>query len=363
MKIGVPKEIKTHEYRVGLTPASVSDLATRGHEVFVQASAGLGIGASDYDYIKAGARIVPDAATVFAAGELIVKVKEPLAAERALLRPNHTLFTYLHLAADRVLTDELVASGATSIAYETVTAATGGLPLLAPMSEIAGRMSIQAAATSLEKSCGGMGILLGGAVGVEPGEVVILGGGIVGSSAAAMALGLGASVTVIDRSMPVLRSLNARFGDRLKTVFSTPDAVRRLVRNADVIVIGVLIPGAAAPKLVTKDDVHAMRSGSVIVDVAIDQGGGAETSKPTTHSDPVYIVDDVVHYCVANMPGAVARTSALALNNATLPFVVELADLGTNAALAGNPHLRQGLSTQGGKLVAEEVVRAFALAA
>jgi alanine dehydrogenase len=350
MRIGVPKEIKVHEYRVGLVPAAVAELTARGHEVLVESGAGLGIGAADADYEAAGAAILIDADAVFDAAELVVKVKEPLAEERRRLRPGQALFTYLHLAADRTLTTELVESGATAIAYETVTAPGGGLPLLAPMSEIAGRMSIQAAASCLEKSRGGM-------VGVEPAEVVILGGGIVGSNAAAMALGLGASVTVLDTSMQVLRALNARFGHALKTVFSTRDAVAKLVRSADVVVGGVLVPGAAAPRLIRAEDVAAMRPGSVLVDVAIDQGGCAETSRPTTHAEPTYTVHGIVHYCVANMPGAVARTSAIALNNATLPYVIALADKGVDEALRADEHLRRGLNVYAGRLTQADVAR------
>jgi alanine dehydrogenase len=360
--IGVPTEVKTHEYRVGLTPASVAELTHRGHQVLVQSGAGAGIGALDPRYAAAGARIVPDADTVFAEAELVVKVKEPLAEERRRLRHGQALFTYLHLAADAVLTRELLGSGVIGIAYETVTAPGGGLPLLAPMSEVAGRMSIQAAAHALEISSGGLGVLLGGAVGVEPAEVVILGGGIVGSNAAAMALGLGASVTVVDRSMSVLRSLSARFGSALKTAFSTRETVARLLRQADVVIIAVLIPGAAAPKLVTTADVAAMKPGSVIVDVAIDQGGGAETSHPTTHAKPTYVVDGVVHYCVANMPGAVARTSTYALNNVTLPFVLEFADKGVEAALKADEHLRRGLNVYEGQLTEPHVGASLGLA-
>jgi len=355
MLVGVPKEIKTHEYRVGLTPASVADLAHHGHQVLVESGAGDGIGAADVQYLDAGAQIVPDAETVFARADIVVKVKEPQAAERKRLRPGQTLFTYLHLAPDPDQTNDLLASGATCIAYETVTAPGGGLPLLAPMSEVAGRMSIQAAAWALEKSSGGQGILLGGAVGVEPARVLILGGGIVGANAAEMALGLGASVTVVDRSVPVLRSLQARFGARLTTAFSNRGTVARLLREADAVIIGVLIPGAAAPKLVTAQDVRAMKPGSVIVDVAIDQGGGAETSRATTHADPTYIVDDVVHYAVANMPGAVARTSTYALNNVVLPFVIELANRGPEAALRADPHLGNGLNIYRGRLTNPEV--------
>lgn len=361
MRVGIAKEIKTHEYRVGLTPGSVEELTRRGHEVMVETGAGLGVGAADDDYERAGARIAPDADAVFGEAELVVKVKEPLAEERRRLRAGQTLFTYLHLAADPVLTAEVVDSGATAIAYETVTAPGGGLPLLTPMSEIAGRMSIQAAASCLEKSKGGMGVLLGGAVGVEPAKVVILGGGIVGSNAAAMALGLGASVTIVDSSIPVLRSLNARFGSSLTTIFSTRDAVARLLREADVVVGGVLLPGAAAPRLITAEDVRDMKDGSVLVDVAIDQGGCAETSRPTTHTDPCYIVDGVVHYCVANMPGAVARTSAHALNNATLPFVLALAELGSREALRRDEHLRRGLHAHNGQLTQPDVARDLGL--
>jgi alanine dehydrogenase len=354
MKIGVPTEIKNHEYRVGLTPSSVLELTRRGHEVICQSKAGIGIGLDDGKFVAAGARIVPDAATVFAEADMIVKVKEPLAEERARLRPGQILFTYLHLAADGELTRELMESGATCIAYETVTAPGGGLPLLAPMSEVAGRMAIQAAAACLEKSRQGSGMLLGGAVGVEPAKVVVIGGGIVGSSAIDMALGLGAHVTVLDVSMSVLRSLHARFGHRLSTVYSTQDKMRSLIRDADVVIGGVLIPGAAAPKLVTYEDVSAMRPGSVLVDVAIDQGGCAETSRPTTHQDPTFVVEEVVHYCVANMPGAVARTSTYALNNATLPFVVALAEKGLQA-LHDDPHLGDGLSIHAGQLTHEGV--------
>jgi alanine dehydrogenase len=356
MRIGVPKETKPSEARVGLTPEAVCELTARGHGVLVETAAGDGIGASDEAYREAGASIAPDADAVFEASEMIVKVKEPLADDRRRLRPGQILFTYLHLAADRVLTEELLASGATCIAYETVTSSDGSLPLLAPMSEIAGRMSIQAAARCLEHSRGGKGVLLGGAVGVPPSEVLILGGGIVGSNAAAMAIGLGASVTVVDRSLPVLRALNARFGSRLKTAFASREAVARLIRDADVVVGGVLVPGAAAPKLISATAVKSMEAGSVIVDVAIDQGGCAETARPTTHNDPVYVVDDVVHYCVANMPGAVPRTAAYALGNATLPYVVALADRGLSAAL-DDPHLRAGLNIHRSRLTQAEVAR------
>jgi alanine dehydrogenase len=357
MLIGVPKEIKVHEYRVGLTPPSVAELVHRGHKVLVQTKAGEGIGALDKDYEQVGAKIAADAAEVFGKADMVVKVKEPLAPERKMLRAGQTLFTYLHLAPDPVQTRDLMDSGAICIAYETVTQPGGGLPLLAPMSEVAGRMSIQAAAHSLEKSQGGMGVLLGGVVGVEQARVLVLGGGIVGSNAIAMAMGLGADVTVVDMSLPVLRSLSARFGLGLKTMPSHRALVAQALRQADVVVIGVLVPGAAAPKLVTAADVKEMKPGSVIVDVAIDQGGGAETSRPTTHSDPIYIVDGVVHYCVANMPGAVARTSTYALNNATLPFVIQLADLGTEAALRANMHLANGLNVYKGKLTEPHVAK------
>ena len=361
MLVGVPKEIKVHEYRVGLTPASVGELTRRGHQVLVETGAGNGIGALDAEYVAMGAAIAGDAAEVFGKADMVVKVKEPQASERKMLRPGQTLFTYLHLAADKEQADELLASGAIGIAYETVTAPGGGLPLLAPMSEVAGRMSIQAAAHSLEKSSGGRGMLLGGVVGVEPAKVLVLGGGIVGSNAIAMAMGLGADVTVVDNSIATLRSLSARFGLALKTAMSTRAIVSQLLTQADVVVIGVLVPGAAAPKLITAEDVKAMKAGSVIVDVAIDQGGGAETSRPTTHSDPTYVVDEVVHYCVANMPGAVARTSTYALNNATLPFVLQLADLGTMEALRANPHLAAGLNIFKGKLTEPNVAQDLGL--
>jgi alanine dehydrogenase len=357
MLVGVPKEIKVHEYRVGLTPASAAEVIGHGHQVLIETGAGLGIGASDAAYEKVGAKIAADAAQVFAKADMVVKVKEPLAPERRMLRPGQTLFTYLHLAADKVLTQEMMDSGAIGIAYETVTAVGGGLPLLAPMSEVAGRMSIQAAAHSLEKSQKGMGVLLGGVVGTEPAKVLVLGGGIVGSNAIAMAMGVGADVTVVDKSIGVLRGLSARYGLGLKTAVSTRETVSRLLREADAIIIGVLVPGAAAPRLITAQDVKEMKPGSVIVDVAIDQGGGAETSRPTTHSDPTYVVDDVVHYCVANMPGAVARTSTYALNNATLPFVLQLADLGTMEALRVNPYLAEGLNIFKGKLTEANVAR------
>lgn len=362
MRIGVPKEIKVHEYRVGLTPTSVAELVGHGHEVWVQSLAGAAIGFGDDDYRAAGARLVGEAAEVFDAAELIVKVKEPQARERALLRPKQTLFTYLHLAPDRAQTDELIASGATCIAYETVTDAAGRLPLLAPMSEVAGRMSIQAGAHCLESAQGGRGVLLGGVPGVAPGRVVILGGGVVGSHALAMAVGLGAEVCVLDKSVDALRRLDTQFGNRITTLYSTRAAVREQVLAADLVIGGVLIPGAAAPKLIDAELVRAMKSGAVLVDVAIDQGGCAETSRPTTHAEPTYKVDGVVHYCVANMPGGVARTSTLALNNATLPFVLALADKGVRSALEADAHLRHGLNVARGVLTYGGVADAHGLA-
>jgi alanine dehydrogenase len=357
MKIGVPKEIKNHEYRVGLVPASVRELTNRGHEVVVQTMAGQGIGVADSEYEAAGARILPDAEEVFESAEMIVKVKEPQAVERAMLREHHTLFTYLHLAPDAPQTEELVKGGATCIAYETVTDAAGQLPLLAPMSEVAGRLSVQAGAWCLEKARGGSGILLGGVPGVEPAKVVIIGGGVVGFNAAQMAIGLGSRVVVLDTSAEVMRFLDATFESRIETVYSNADSIERHVRDADLVIGGVLIPGAAAPKLVTRDHLTTMRKGSVLVDVAIDQGGCFETSKPTTHAEPTYIVDDIVHYCVANMPGAVPRTSTFALNNATLPFTLALADKGAKRAMLDNHHLLEGLNVYRGNVTYEDVAR------
>ncbi|WP_079204383.1 alanine dehydrogenase [Pseudomonas sp. CC6-YY-74] len=361
MRIGVPKEIKNHEYRVGLTPHSVAELTSLGHQVWVETLAGAAIGFSDGDYQTAGAQIAGDAAQVFAEAQLIVKVKEPLTAERARLRPEHTLFTYLHLAPDRPQTDELMASGATCIAYETVTDSHGRLPLLAPMSEVAGRMSIQAGANCLEKARGGRGVLLGGVPGVAPGKVVILGGGVVGSHALAMAVGLGADVTVLDKSVDALRRLDTQYASRITTLYSTRAALREQILAADLVIGGVLIPGAAAPKLISAEMVRQMQPGSVLVDVAIDQGGCAETSKATTHDNPTYVVDEVVHYCVANMPGAVARTSTLALNNATLPFVIALAEKGTRRALEDDPHLCNGLNVAKGVIICGSVAEAHGL--
>jgi alanine dehydrogenase len=357
VKIGVPKEIKNHEYRVGLVPSSVRELTHRGHQVFVQATAGAGIGMDDTRYEAAGATMLPSAEDVFDAAEMIVKVKEPQAVERAMLRENHTLFTYLHLAPDAPQTEDLVNGGACCIAYETVTDDHGHLPLLAPMSEVAGRLSIQAGAWCLEKARGGSGVLLGGVPGVEPAKVVIIGGGTVGFNAAQMAVGLGARVVIMDRSLEVLRFLDANFESRIETVYSNVDSIEKHIRDADLVVGGVLIPGAAAPKLVTRKHLATMRPGSVLVDVAIDQGGCFETSKATTHAEPTYIVDGIVHYCVANMPGAVPRTSAFALNNATLPFTLALADKGAKQAMLDDPHLLNGLNVYRGKVTYEDVAR------
>ena len=324
MKIGVPKEIKNHEYRVGLTPASVRELTSRGHEVLVQTGAGAAIGLTDEEYVAAGAKIAADAASTFATAEMIVKVKEPQPQECAMLRPGQILYTYLHLAPDPEQTAALIKSGAICIAYETITGANGGLPLLAPMSEVAGRMAVQAGAAHLEKSKGGCGVLLGGVPGVPAAHVVIIGAGMVGTNALQMAVGLGARVTVIDKSVDRLRQLDLIFGNRISTVYSTAHNIEEAVLDADLVIGGVLIPGAAAPKLVTASMVSRMKKGAVVVDVAIDQGGCCETSHPTTHAEPTYVVDGVVHYCVANMPGAVARTSTFALNNATIGHALAL---------------------------------------
>jgi alanine dehydrogenase len=359
MRIGVPKEIKVHEYRVGLVPSSVRELVLHGHSVMVETGAGLGAGLSDDDYVRAGATIAATADEVFSTAEMIVKVKEPLAVERARLRPGQILFTYLHLAPDPDQTRDLMASGATCIAYETVTAADGTLPLLTPMSEVAGRMSVQVGAACLEKAHGGRGVLLGGVPGVPPGDVVILGGGVAGSNAALIALGMGATTTIVDRSPVALRRAADRFGTEIRTVFSTRDAIDRLVTNADLVIGTVLVPGAAAPKLVTRDLVKRMKPGAVIVDVAIDQGGCCETSRATTHAEPTYVVDGVVHYCVANMPGAVSRTSTFALNNVTLPFTLALADKGWKRALADDVHLRNGLNVSAGRVTHPAVAAAL----
>jgi len=350
MLIGVPKEIKTHEYRVGLVPGSVRELIVHGHKVLVETGAGAGIGFSDDDYRAAGAEIAGGAKVVFAAVDMIVKVKEPQPEEIAALRKGQILFTYLHLAADKAQTDGLIRSGATCIAYETVTDSRGGLPLLAPMSEVAGRMSVQVGAHCLEKEQGGAGVLLGGVPGVAAAKVVILGGGVSGTNAARMAMGLEAYVTVIDRSLPRLNELDMQFGAQLHTLFSTVENIEREVVAADLVIGAVLVPGGAAPKLVTREMVKRMRPGSVMVDIAIDQGGCFETSRPTTHAKPTYVEHGVIHYCVTNMPGAVARTSTFALNNATLPFVLALADKGWRRALKDNPHLGHGLNIDAGRV-------------
>lgn len=355
MLVGVPKEIKDNEYRVGLAPQSVREIVAHGHSVIVETNAGGGIGASDDDYRKAGAEIVGAASDVFAKAEMVVKVKEPQAVERAMLREGQILYTYLHLAPDPEQTKDLVDSGAICIAYETVTSPHGGLPLLRPMSEVAGRMSIQAAAHSLEKTHGGIGMLMGGVPGVDPAKVVVIGGGVVGTHAAHIAVGMGADVWVLDRSNETLGRLWSHFGRSLNTVYSTQDAVERHVLEADVVIGGVLIPGASAPKLVTAEHVKAMKPGAVMVDVAIDQGGCFETSHATTHSDPTYVVDDVVHYCVANMPGGVPRTSTYALNNATLAGAIALANKGYKQALTDDPHLRNGLNVHCGDVTYKEV--------
>jgi alanine dehydrogenase len=359
MRIGVPKEIKVLENRVGLTPGSVRELTAHDHAVIVEQNAGQGIGVDDDAYVKAGAKIVASAAEVFAAAELIVKVKEPQAVERRMLREGQVLFTYLHLAPDPEQAKDLVESKAVCIAYETVTSPSGGLPLLAPMSEVAGRMSVQAGAYYLEKPHGGLGVLLGGVPGVAPAKVVILGGGVVGSHACDIALGMGADVFVLDRSVDVLRALWRQFGRPLNTIYSTRDAIERHVTTADLVIGGVLIPGASAPKLVSRELVSKMKQGSVVVDVAIDQGGCFETSRPTTHADPVYVVDGVTHYCVANMPGAVPRTSTFALNNATLPFVLAIATKGWKRALSEDPHLKNGLNVAAGRVTHKAVAEAL----
>ena len=357
MLIGIPKEIKNHEYRVGLTPESVVEVIHHGHSVVVETGAGEGIGEADEAYIAAGARIAPDAASVFAEAEMIIKVKEPQAVERAMLRPGQLLFTYLHLAPDPEQTADLVKSGATCIAYETVTDAAGGLPLLRPMSQVAGRMAVQAGATALEKSHGGRGVLLGGVPGVKPAKVVVLGGGVVGFNAAQMAVGMHADVTILDRSPAVIDRLDAHFEGRARVLFSTRAALHEAVAEADLVIGAVLVPGAAAPKLVTKDMLAGMHNGAVLVDVAIDQGGCFETSHATTHAEPTFVVDGVVHYCVANMPGGVARTSTHALNNATLPYALALADKGWKEALRDNAHLAAGLNVWDGKVTCEPVAR------
>jgi alanine dehydrogenase len=361
MKIGVPKEIKIHEYRVGLVPAGVRELVDAGHQVLVESGAGAGIGFDDAQYRAAGAKVAPGAEDVFSGSDLVVKVKEPQLAECRRLHAGQVLFTYLHLAADREQAAALIASKATAIAYETVTAADGSLPLLTPMSEVAGRMSVQVGAHCLEKANGGSGVLLGGVPGVAPARVVILGGGVSGTHAAEMAVGLRADVTVVDRSVRRLRELSAIFGNQLKTAYSTAHAIEELVRDADLVIGAVLIAGAAAPKLVTRSMVQTMRPGAVMVDIAIDQGGCFETSRPTTHAEPTFVVDGVIHYCVTNMPGAVPRTSTFALTNATLPYVRALADLGWQTALARDAGLAQGLNVHDGRLTHKAVAAALGI--
>ena len=355
MHVGVPKEIKTHEYRVGLTPAAVRELTANGHAVTVEHGAAIGIGFDDDAYRAAGATIVETAGAVFAAADMVIKVKEPLPAEITRLRPGQVLFTYLHLAADRAQTEGLMKSGATCIAYETVTDGRGALPLLAPMSEVAGRMSVQVGAHCLEKEQGGAGVLLGGVPGVPAGRVAIIGGGVSGTNAARMAIGFGATVTVIDRSLARLKELDAQFGTTMHTLYSTTAAIENAVIESDLVIGAVLVPGAAAPKLVSRDMVRRMRPGSVLVDIAIDQGGCFETSRPTTHAAPTYVEEGIVHYCVTNMPGAVARTSTLALGNATLPFVMALANKGWKKALSDDVHLRNGLNVHAGVVTYEAV--------
>jgi alanine dehydrogenase len=357
MRVGTVREIKNHEYRVGLTPESARELVAHGHEVWVETGAGNGIGASDADYETAGAVIQPDAKAVFDGCEMIVKVKEPQAVERAMLRKGQILYTYLHLAPDPEQTADLVKSGVTAIAYETVTGVGNTLPLLKPMSQVAGRMAIQAGATALEKAHGGRGVLLGGVPGVLPGKVVVIGGGVVGVNAAQMAVGLGADVTILDRDPDVLERLDNHFEGRARTLYSGKAALASLVAEADLVIGAVLIPGAAAPKLVTRDMLSTMKPGAVLVDVAIDQGGCFETSHATTHAEPTYVVDGVVHYCVANMPGAVARTSTYALNNVTLPHALRIANMGWKAALRADKNLAAGLNVHEGKVTYEAVAR------
>ena len=361
MKISVPKEIKNHEYRVGLVPHSVAELTHLGHEVFVETQAGAGIGFSDKDYSAAGAKIVMTAEEAFDVADLIVKVKEPQLNECKRLKPDQSLFTYLHLAADKPQAEALMASGATCIAYETVTEPQGGLPLLRPMSEVAGRISVHVGATYLHKAFGGRGVLLGGVPGVAPGKVVVIGGGVSGVNAAQMAVGLSADVTIFDVNAHKLIEIDQMFHGRVKTAYSSKAALAEALKEADLVIGAVLIPGAAAPKLVSRAQLKTMKPGTVLVDIAIDQGGCFETSHPTTHQDPIFIVDGIVHYCVANMPGAVARTSTLALNNATLPFVVKMAQMGVSAALAADPHLKAGLNIAGGHITYKAVAEALDL--
>jgi alanine dehydrogenase len=361
MRVGVPKEIKNNEYRVGLTPASVAELVAAGHEVFVETKAGTGIDCPDSAYVKAGAKILPTAKEVFASSDMIVKVKEPQPQEIAMLEPRHILFTYLHLAADKAQAEGLMKSGATCIAYETVTSNTGALPLLKPMSEVAGRMSIQVGAHYLEKEQGGRGVLLGGVPGVAPATVAILGGGVAGVNAAQMATGLRADVTIYDINNDRLAELDMFFSSQIKTAYASKSAIADAVQKAELVIGAVLVPGAAAPKLVTRDMLKTMKRGSVLVDIAIDQGGCFETSHATTHDDPVYEVDGIIHYCVANMPGAVSRTSAFALNNATLPFTLKIAKLGAEEAMRRDPHLANGLNVSDGKIRHQAVAEALDL--
>ena len=361
MLLGVPREIKDNEFRVGMTPAVAAELIHHGHSVLVETSAGLGSGLTDDEYREAGATIANTAGEIFERAEMVVKVKEPQAAERKMLRGGQTLFTYLHLAPDLPQTEDLIKSGAVCIAYETVTSASGGLPLLAPMSEVAGRLAPQVGAHALEKAAGGRGILLGGVPGAPAADVLIIGGGVSGTHAATIALGMGAHVTILDRSLEALRRLSEHFEGRVQTIFSTRAAIRDWVKKADLIIGAVLVPGASAPKLITREMLSTMKPGAVLVDIAIDQGGCAETSKPTTHSNPTYVVDGVVHYCVANMPGAVARTSTFALNNATLPFTLALADKGWRKALLDDPNLREGLNVSRGKVTYKAVAEAHGL--
>jgi len=363
MRVGVPREIKVHEYRVGLVPAGVRELVAAGHEVLVESGAGNGIGVDDAQFRTAGAAIAARASEVFERAEMVIKVKEPQPAECEMLRQGQVLFTYLHLAADPVQARGLMKSGVTAIAYETVTAPNGSLPLLTPMSEVAGRMSIQVGAASLQKANGGFGILLGGVPGVPPAKVVILGGGVAGTHAAEMAVGLRADVTVVDRSVDRLRELSSLFGSALRTEYSTTATIERLVRDADLVVGAVLVAGATAPKLVTRAMIATMKPGAVLVDISIDQGGCFETSRPTTHAEPTFVVDGVIHYCVANMPGAVPRTSTLALTNATLPYVRALADLGWQAAFRRDPGLAAGLNVHAGEITHEVVAKALGLTA
>ncbi len=361
MRIGVPKEIKNNEFRVGLTPASVAELVAAGHELFVETRAGSGIDCPDAAFGKAGATILATPEEVFKASDMIVKVKEPQPQEIALLEPRHILFTYLHLAADKPQTEGLMASGATCIAYETVTSRTGALPLLRPMSEVAGRMSIQVGAHYLEKEQGGRGVLLGGVPGVAPAKVAIFGGGVAGVNAAQMAVGMRADVTIYDISNERLAELDMFFGSQIKTAYASRSAIANAVEKAELVIGAVLVPGAAAPKLVTREMLKTMKRGSVMVDIAIDQGGCFETSHATTHADPVYEVEGVIHYCVANMPGAVARTSAFALNNATLPFALRIANMGAEAAMKADPYLAHGLNVSGGKVRHQAVAEALDL--